>query len=70
MDNVHEHEDDTPRDDVRHRFADDVAELLLHALHQLAEAGFVARDDENVWVTTKKFRAEIVMRKLRKDNGT
>lgn len=70
MDNVHEHEDDTPRDDVRHRFADDVAELLLHALHQLAEAGFVERDDENVWVTTKKFRAEIVMRKLRKDNGT
>ncbi len=56
--------------DAVHRFSDSVADILLDVLHKLEETGIVERDYENVWVTTKKWRADVVMSQLREENGT
>ena len=50
-----------------HRFSDSVADILLGVLHRLEETGVVERDRENTWVTTKKWRAQVVMRDLREE---
>ena len=50
-----------------HRFSDNVADMLLSILHRLKEDGIVELDHKNTWVTTKKWRAEVVMHDLREE---
>jgi hypothetical protein len=52
------------------RFSDNVADMLLDVMYHLLEDGFIETDANDVWVTTKKWRAEVIMHELREDNGT
>lgn len=50
-----------------HRFSDNVADILLSMLHRLEEDGIVELNRKNTWVTTKKWRAEVVMHDIREE---
>jgi len=51
-----------------HRFSENVADILLSMLHRLEEDGIVELDHKNTWVTTKKWRAQVVMHELRTED--
>lgn len=53
-----------------HKMSYDVTEILLNVLEDMVQYDLVERDHNNMWVTTKKWRALVVTHRFREENET